>query len=106
MAKVDVLDLNGKKVGSVELADEVFGVVNEDLLWEAVKHYRAGQRSGTHATKNKKLVSGAGKKLWRQKGTSFLDRKSTRLNSSHPSISYAVFCMKKKQSSSLISHCT
>ncbi len=53
----------------MDLADEVFGAVNEDLLWEAVKHYRAGQRAGTHATKNKRLVSGAGKKLWRQKGT-------------------------------------
>jgi large subunit ribosomal protein L4 len=51
------------------LAEEVFGAVNEDLLWEAVKQYRAAQRAGTHATKNKKLVSGAGKKLWRQKGT-------------------------------------
>lgn len=69
MAKIDVLDLNGKKVGALELADEVFGAVNEDLLWEAVKHYRAGQRAGTHATKNKRLVSGAGKKLWKQKGT-------------------------------------
>ena len=69
MAKIDVLDLSGKKTGTFELADEVFGAVNEDLLWEAVKHYRAGQRAGTHATKNKKLVSGAGKKLWRQKGT-------------------------------------
>jgi large subunit ribosomal protein L4 len=69
MASIDVLDLNGKKVGSMDLADEVFGAINEDLLWEAVKHYRAGQRAGTHATKNKKLVSGAGKKLWRQKGT-------------------------------------
>ena len=69
MASIDVLDLSGKKVGSMDLADEVFGAVNEDLLWEAVKHYRAGQRAGTHATKNKKLVSGAGKKLWRQKGT-------------------------------------
>jgi large subunit ribosomal protein L4 len=38
-------------------------------LWEAVKHYRAAHRAGTHATKNKKLVSGAGKKLWKQKGT-------------------------------------
>jgi large subunit ribosomal protein L4 len=47
----------------------VFGGINEDLLWEAVKHYRAAQRAGTHATKNKKLVSGAGKKLWKQKGT-------------------------------------
>src|SRR6185436_6102605 len=69
MANIDVLDLNGKKVGSFELAEEVFGAINEALLWEAVKHYRSGQRAGTHATKNKKLVSGAGKKLWRQKGT-------------------------------------
>lgn len=69
MASIDVVDLAGKKVGSFELAPEVFGTVNEDLLWEAVKHYRAAQRAGTHATKNKKLVSGSGKKLWRQKGT-------------------------------------
>ena len=69
MATIDVLDLAGKKVGSLELADEVFGGINEDLLWEAVKHSRAGQRAGTHATKNRKLVSGSGKKLWRQKGT-------------------------------------
>src|SRR5205085_6926463 len=69
MAKIDVLDLSGGKVGSFELADEVFGAVNEDLLWEAIKQYRAAQRAGTHATKNKKLVSGAGKKLWKQKGT-------------------------------------
>ena len=69
MANVDVVNLDGKKVGSIELADVVFGQVNEDLLWEAVKHYRASLRQGTHATKNKKLVSGAGKKLWRQKGT-------------------------------------
>jgi large subunit ribosomal protein L4 len=69
MAKIDVVDLNGKKVGTLELAQEVFGAVNEDLLWEAVKHYRAAQRAGTHATKNRKLVSGSGKKLWKQKGT-------------------------------------
>jgi large subunit ribosomal protein L4 len=69
MAKIDVLNLEGKKTGSLELADEVFGGINEDLLWEAVKHYRAAHRAGTHATKNKKLVSGAGKKLWKQKGT-------------------------------------
>jgi large subunit ribosomal protein L4 len=69
MAKIDVVNLEGKKVGSLDLADEVFGAVNEALLYEAVKHYRAAQRAGTHATKNKKLVSGAGKKLWRQKGT-------------------------------------
>jgi large subunit ribosomal protein L4 len=69
MATIDIHNLSGAKVGTLELADEVFGAVNEDLLWEAVKHYRAAQRAGTHATKNKKLVSGAGKKLWKQKGT-------------------------------------
>jgi large subunit ribosomal protein L4 len=69
MAKIDVVDLSGKKVGSLDLADEVFGAVNEGLLWEAVRHYQAARRAGTHATKNRKLVSGAGKKLWRQKGT-------------------------------------
>src|SRR6202048_262752 len=69
MTKIDVVDLNGKKAGTLEMAEEVFGAVNEGLLWDAVKHYRAAHRAGTHATKNKKLVSGAGKKLWKQKGT-------------------------------------
>src|SRR5437868_10075558 len=69
MATIDIHDLSGAKVGTLELADEVFGAVNEDLLWEAIKHYRASRRAGTHATKNKKLVSGSGKKLWKQKGT-------------------------------------
>src|SRR5690242_21196138 len=69
MATIDIHDLSGKTVGSLELADEVFGAINEALLWEAVKHYRAGQRAGTHATKNRWKVSGSGKKLWRQKGT-------------------------------------
>ena len=69
MATIDIHNLSGEKVGTLDLADEVFGAINEDLLWEAVTHYRAAQRAGTHATKNKKLVSGAGKKLWKQKGT-------------------------------------
>jgi large subunit ribosomal protein L4 len=69
MATIDIHDLSGKKVGSLDLADEIFGAINEDLLYEAITHYRAAQRAGTHATKNKKLVSGAGKKLWKQKGT-------------------------------------
>jgi large subunit ribosomal protein L4 len=71
MAQIDVVDLGGQKVGSLELADEVFAAdqINEALLWEAVKHYRAALRQGTAATKNKKLVSGSGKKLWKQKGT-------------------------------------
>jgi large subunit ribosomal protein L4 len=69
MATIDIYDLSGAKVGTFDLADEVFGAVNEDLLWEAVKHYRAGQHRGTHATKARWQVSGSGKKLWKQKGT-------------------------------------
>jgi large subunit ribosomal protein L4 len=71
MAKVDVVNLSGKKVGSVELADAVFAPeqVNEALLWEAVKHYRASLRQGTHKTKSRTEVAGSGKKLWKQKGT-------------------------------------
>jgi large subunit ribosomal protein L4 len=69
MATIDIHDLSGAKVGTLDLAVEIFGAVNEDLLWEAIKHYRASQRAGTHATKNRKLVSGSGKKLWKQKGT-------------------------------------
>ena len=70
MPSVDVLDLNNNKVGSVELADAVFGApVNEDLLYEAVRHYLAGKRRGTAATKTRHEVAGSGKKLWKQKGT-------------------------------------
>jgi large subunit ribosomal protein L4 len=69
MATIDIHDLSGKKVGTLDLADEIFGAVNEDLLWEAVKHYRAGRHVGTHKTKSRTEVSGSGKKLWKQKGT-------------------------------------
>jgi large subunit ribosomal protein L4 len=69
MATIDVHNLSGAKVGTMDLADEVFGAVNEDLLWEAIKHYRASHRAGTHATKARWQVSGSGKKLWKQKGT-------------------------------------
>lgn len=70
MASIDIKNLKGETTGSLELHDQVFaGPVNDALLWEAVKHYRAALRQGTHATKNKKLVSGSGKKLWKQKGT-------------------------------------
>ncbi len=70
MANINVVNLGGSKVGEFELADAVFaGEINDALLWEAVKHYRAALRQGTAATKNRKLVSGAGKKLWKQKGT-------------------------------------
>src|SRR5450631_4060275 len=69
MATIEVHNLNGEKVGTFDLAEEVFGAVNEDLLWEAVKHYRASLRAGTASTKTRGLGSGAGKKLWKQKGT-------------------------------------
>jgi large subunit ribosomal protein L4 len=70
MPVVDVKNLAGKTVGTVELADDVFGVKpNQHLLHEAVRHYLAGQRAGTHKTKDKSEVSGSGRKLWKQKGT-------------------------------------
>jgi len=70
MPVVDVKNLEGKKVGQIDLADDVFAAsVNPHLLHEAVRHHLAGERAGTHKTKQKSEVSGSGKKLWRQKGT-------------------------------------
>ena len=70
MPVVDVKNLEGKTVGRLELADEVFGAkVNQHLLHEAVRHRLAGDRAGTHKTKDKSEVSGSGKKLWKQTGT-------------------------------------
>ena len=66
----DVVNSENQKVGSVDVRDEVFGGrVNEDLVWESVVRENAAGRRGTHATKNRALVSGSGKKPWRQKGT-------------------------------------
>jgi large subunit ribosomal protein L4 len=68
--KIDVVDLSGSKVGTVDLDDGVFGAeVKEHLLWEVVKMQRASKRAGTHSTKTQKDVQGGGKKPWRQKGT-------------------------------------
>jgi large subunit ribosomal protein L4 len=68
--KIDVVNTDNKKVGSLELNDEVFGGrVNESLIWESVVHTNASKRRGTHATKNRALVSGGGKKPYKQKGT-------------------------------------
>src|SRR5215471_6961330 len=70
MPVVDVVNLDGKKVGQVELAEAVFGAkVNQHLLHEASRWYLRGLRRGTHKVKEKSEVSGAGRKLWRQKGT-------------------------------------
>src|SRR5688500_19230203 len=70
MATVDMKDLQNKKVGSVELPDEIFGYpYKEHLIHEAVRNHLASLRSGTHKTKTRAEVSGSGKKPFRQKGT-------------------------------------
>jgi len=70
MPSVDVLDLQNNKVGSIDLNDSVFGAdINENLIYEAVRHFMASRRSGTAKVKRRSEVSGSGKKLWRQKGT-------------------------------------
>src|SRR3954462_3548278 len=67
---IDVVNSDNKKIGAVDVRDEVFGgKVKTDLIWEAVVHTNAAKRRGTHMTKNRALVSGSGKKPWRQKGT-------------------------------------
>ncbi len=67
---VDVVNNQNEKVGTVDVNDDVFGGrVKIDLIHESVMHANAAQRRGTHATKNRALVSGSGKKPWRQKGT-------------------------------------
>ncbi len=79
MAKFDVYDLEKKKVGELELADAVFaGEVNEHLFYEVVKAKLASDRSGTHAVKNRSLVSGGGKKPGKQKSTGRARQGSTR----------------------------
>jgi large subunit ribosomal protein L4 len=67
---LDVVNAQNEKVGSVDVRDEVFGGrIKTDLIWESVVQENASRRRGTHATKNRALVSGSGKKPWRQKGT-------------------------------------
>jgi large subunit ribosomal protein L4 len=67
---IDVVNNENKKVGSFDVRDEVFGGrVKQDLVWESVVRANAGDRRGTHKTKNRANVSGSGKKPWRQKGT-------------------------------------
>jgi len=68
--QLDVVNSENKKIGAVDVRDDVFGgKVKTDLIWEAVVHTNAAKRRGTHMTKNRALVSGSGKKPWRQKGT-------------------------------------
>src|SRR5215212_4707447 len=70
MPTLDIKDWNNKKVGSVELSDDVFAYpYKEHLIHEAVRNYLASLRQGTHKVKNRSEVSGSGKKPYRQKGT-------------------------------------
>jgi large subunit ribosomal protein L4 len=70
MAKIDVYDLERKKVGEIDLADEVFAAeVKEHLLHEVVVAQLASRRAGTHSAKERSAVQGSKKKLYKQKGT-------------------------------------
>jgi large subunit ribosomal protein L4 len=68
--QLDVVNNENQKVGAIDVSDDVFGGrVNKDVMWESVVRANAAERRGTHMTKNRALVSGSGKKPWRQKGT-------------------------------------
>ncbi len=68
--QIDVVNSNNEKVGAIDVPDEVFGGrVNTALIWQSVVRANAGDRRGTHKTKNRANVSGSGKKPWKQKGT-------------------------------------
>lgn len=70
MPEVDIKDINNITIGSIKLDDKVFSVpVNTPLLHDYMVNYLANQRQGTHATKTRGLVSGGGRKPWRQKHT-------------------------------------
>jgi large subunit ribosomal protein L4 len=70
MPKVPVLNMEGKQVGEIELADSIFGIEpNKHVLHEAVVMQLASKRRGTHDVKNRSEVRGGGRKPWRQKGT-------------------------------------
>ena len=79
MPKIDVYNIEGKKVSDIELADSVFGIEpNENIVHSVLKNYLANQRQGTQSTKTRAEVSGGGKKPWRQKGTGRARQGSTR----------------------------
>jgi large subunit ribosomal protein L4 len=70
MPTIDIKNWDNKKVGSVDLPEEIFAYpYKEHLIHEAVRNYLAGLRQGTHKVKNRSEVSGSGKKPFRQKGT-------------------------------------
>lgn len=110
--QIDVVNIEGKKVGELDLADAVFGAkVREHLLWEMVNAQRAKARAGTHDTKTRAFVRGGGKKPYRQKGTGNARQGSTRspnfvgggkVFGPHPR-SYEIVVPKKVKRAALIS---
>ncbi len=68
--KLDVINLDAKKAGSVELDDAIFGLEpRADILHRVVRWQRAKAQAGTHSTLGKSDVSYSTKKIYRQKGT-------------------------------------
>ena len=79
MPTVAVLDMAGKEVGKIELAESVFGIEpNKAVMLDMVKNYLANQRQGTQSALTRAEVSGGGRKPWRQKGTGHARQDSTR----------------------------
>jgi large subunit ribosomal protein L4 len=110
--QIDIVNIEGKKVGQADLADAVFGAkVKEYLLWEVVKAQQAAKRAGTHDTKKRDEVRGGGKKPYKQKGTGNARQGSTRAPNfvgggvvfgPHPR-SYAYTVPKKVKRAALVS---
>jgi large subunit ribosomal protein L4 len=110
--QIDIVNIEGQKVGALELADEIFGAkVKDYLLWEMVKAQLAARRAGTHDTKTRANVNGGGKKPYKQKGTGSARQGSTRAPNHvgggkvfgpHPR-SYAYTVPKKVKRAALIS---
>ncbi len=79
MPTVQVVDMAGKQVGTLDLAESVFGIEpNAALMHKVVVNYLAHQRQGTQSALTRSEVSGGGKKPWRQKGTGHARQGSTR----------------------------
>lgn len=70
MAKIEVINVEGKKVKELTLNDSVFGIEpNMNVVHSVILNYLANQRQGTQNTKTRAEVAGGGRKPWRQKGT-------------------------------------
>ncbi len=79
MANIDVLDMAGKKVDSIELSDAVFAIEpNVAVMHKMVTNYLANNRQGTQSALTRAEVRGGGRKPWKQKGTGHARQGSTR----------------------------